>query len=109
MDLVSRIKIADKLFRELKKLRGGTVHSWHVEHNRINFVEMLELLQDRPRNPTLPMGFYNLDGHLLDAKHDIKTELNAWEKKLQDFHIPLRVEVSGILTEHVKKFDSKYQ
>lgn len=109
IDFVSKIKIADKLFKNLKKLRGGTVHNWHVEHKHINFVAMLELLHDGPHDPTLPIGFYNLEGHLVDVKRDIKTELSEWEKKLQDFHVPLRVEASGILVEQVKKFNSKYQ
>ena len=109
LDIASKIKIADKVFKEMKRLRGGSVHDWHVEHERIKFVAMLEILHEAPRDPKLPIGFYDLKGHLNDARYDVKGELNAWEIKLQDFHVPLRLEVSKFLTAQLKEFNVKYQ
>jgi hypothetical protein len=107
MDFPRKIKDADLVFKKSKALRGSLVHSWHVEHPRIRFLNGLELLKDSP-NKDMPSGFYDLNGHLIDVKRDVGLEIKNWESRLSSFHMPVAENLSDALVSAIERFNDMH-
>lgn len=75
--LKSELKFVDKVLGPAIRDRGNTVHSWNAKQTEIDFfstVLFFSNLKKRGHEIDLPEGFFDVDGHYMDAKGALKRE-----------------------------------